>query len=75
MSKNYTSNVHIGSTLCQRTTRRKYYTGGYASGTDIVMYLRPFLLISYIFSFRKDRTMIEHKKIQWIDQNHNDVLQ
>ena len=42
VSQKYTSYVHIGSTLCLRTTLRKYNAGGYASGTDIEMYLRPF---------------------------------
>ena len=29
--------------------------GGYASGTDTSMNLRPFVLIAYICGFRKDR--------------------
>ena len=75
MSQKDTSYVHIVSTLCLRTTLRKYNAGGYAEGTDIAMHLRPFVLISYIFDFRKDRKMVEYNKDQWIDQNHYDVLQ
>ena len=44
MSQKYTSYFHIGSTLCLRTTLRKYNVGGYASGTDFVIHLR--LLVS-----------------------------
>ena len=48
MSQKDTSYVHIVSTLCLRTTLIKYNAGGYASGTDIAMHLRPFVLIPYI---------------------------
>ena len=75
MSQKDTSYVHIGSTLRLRTTISKYNTGGYASGTDIAMHLRTFVLISYICGFRKERQMIEYTKDQWIDQEHHDVLQ
>ena len=75
MPQRDTSYVHIGSTLCLRTTLRKYNAGGYVSGTDIVMHLSPFVLISYVFGFRKDRKMIEYTKNQWIDQKHHNVLQ
>ena len=75
MSQNVTSYLHIGSTLCQRTNIEKYNAGGYAPGTDIEMHLRPFVLISYIFGFRKDRKIIEYTKYKWIDKNHHDVLQ
>ena len=68
ISHKYTSYVHIGSTLYLRTTLRKYNPGEYASGTDIAMHLRPFLLIAYIFGFRKDRQIIEYTKDKWIDQ-------
>ena len=61
--------------LCLRTALRKYNVGGYASGTDIEIHLRPFVLIAYIFDFRKDRQMVEYNKDQWIDQNNHDVLQ
>ena len=61
---NDTSYVHIGSTLCPRITLRKYIFGGYASGTDTAMNLRPFVLIAYMFGFRKDRKMIEYTKFQ-----------
>ena len=74
MSQKYTSYVHIGSTLCLRTTLRKYKTGGYASGTDIAMHLRPFVLISCICGFRNYMQMIEYTKYQWIDQKYQDVL-
>ena len=43
MSQNDTSYFHIGSTLCLRNNIREYNVGGYASGTDIVMNLRPFV--------------------------------
>ena len=49
--------------------------GGYASGTDIAIHLRQFLLIAYICGFIKDRQMTEYTKYQWIYQKHNDVLQ
>ena len=49
--------------------------GVHASGTDTVMYLRLFVLITYICGFRKDRQMIEYTKDQQIDQNHHNVLQ
>ena len=62
MSQKDTLYVHIGSTLCLRTLLRKYNAGRYASGTDIAMHLRPFVLIAYICSFRKDRHMIEYTK-------------
>ena len=75
MSQKDTYYVHIGSTLCMRNTLRKYNPGEYASGTDIAMHSRPFLLIAYIFGFRKDRQIIECTKYLWIDQNHHDVLQ
>ena len=55
MSQNDTSYLHIGSTLCLRTTLRKYNVGGYASGTDIAIHLRLFVLICYICGFRKYR--------------------
>ena len=58
ISQKDTSYVHIVSKLCLRTNLRKYNAGGYASGTDIMMYLRPFLLIAHICGFRKDRQMI-----------------
>ena len=48
---------------------------GYASGTDIFMHLRMFVLIAYICGFRKDRKIIEYNKDQWIDQNNHDLLQ
>ena len=75
MSQTDTFYVHIGSTVCLRTTLIKYNAGGYASGTDIAMHLRPFVLIAYIFGFRRDSQMIEQTKDQWIDQNHHDLLQ
>ena len=75
MSKKYTSHVHIGSTLCLRAIQRKYIESGYASGTDIVLYLSPFVLIAYIFSFRKDRQMIEYTKYQLVDQKHHEIFQ
>ena len=58
ISQKYTSYVHNISTLCLRTTLRKYNVGGYSSGTDITMNLRPFVLIYYICGFRKDRQII-----------------
>ena len=75
MSQKDTSCVHIESTLCLRTTPIKYNVGGYASGIDIAMYLRMFVLISYTCGFRKYIQMIEHTKDQQIDQKHNNVLQ
>ena len=75
MSQEYTSHVHIGSTLCLITTPRKYNAGVYASGTDIAIHLRPFVLISYISGFRNYRQMVEYAKDKFIDQNHHDVLQ
>ena len=75
ISQKYTSYVHIGSTLCLRNTIRKYNAGGYASGTDIMMNLRRFLLIAYICGFRKYRHMIEYTKYQCIDQKHHNILQ
>ena len=36
----------------------KSNTVGYESGTDIAMYLMPFVLIVYIFGFRKDMKVI-----------------
>ena len=64
MSQKDTSYVHIESTLCLRTTPRKYNTGGCKSGTDIAMYFMLFEFISYICGFRKYRKMIEHTKYQ-----------
>ena len=58
MSQKDTSYVHIGSTMCLRNTPRKYNAGGYTSGTDIAMHLRPFLYSTCICSFIKDRQMI-----------------
>ena len=75
MSQKYTSYVHIGSTLCLRTTPRKYNASGYATGTDTAMHLRPFVLIDYICGFRRYRQIIEYTKYQRIDKNHQDVLQ
>ena len=75
MSHKDTSYVHIGSTMCLITTLRKYNAGGYASGTNIVMHLRPFVLMTCICGFRKDRRMVEYTKDQFIDQNHHYVLQ
>ena len=43
MSQKDTSYFHIGSTLCLRTTLRKYNAGGYISGTYIAMHLRLFV--------------------------------
>ena len=74
MPQKDTSYFHIGSTLCLRTSLRKYNAGGYASGTDIAMHLRPFVLIAYIFGFRKDSQMIEYTEDQCIDKNHHDLL-
>ena len=74
MSQNDTSYIHIGSTLCLRTTIRKYNESGYVSGTYIAIHLRLFVLIAYIFGFGKDRQIIEYTKYQWIDQNHHDTL-
>ena len=54
--KIYTSSVHIGSTLCLRKTLGNYNVGGYTSGTDIAIHLRPFVLIAYICGF------IEHRQ-------------
>ena len=75
MPKKDTSYFHIGSTPCLGTTLRKYNAGGYASGTDIAMHLRPFVVIFCICSFRNEREMIEYTKDQWIYQKHHDVLQ
>ena len=75
MSQKDTSCVHIGSTLCLKTTPIKYNVGGYASGIDIAMYLRMFVLISYTCGFRKYIQMIEHTKDQYIGQNRHGVLQ
>ena len=69
------SYFHIVSTLCLISTLRKYSAGGYASGTDIDIHLRPFVLIAYIYGFIKYRQMIEHTKDQWFYQKHHDVLQ
>ena len=49
--------------------------GGYSSGTDIEMHLRLFVLIAYIFGFRKNRQIIECTKYQWIDKKHHNILQ
>ena len=75
MSQNDISYVHIGSIMCLRTSLTKYNSCGYASGTDNVMNLRPFVLIAYIYGFIKDRQIIEYTKNQWIDQNHHNILQ
>ena len=75
MSQKYTFYVHIGSTLCLRTTSRKYNSGGYTSGTDIDMNLRTFVLIAYICGFRKDRQIIEYIKDKRIYQKHHNLLQ
>ena len=75
ISQKYTSYVHIGSRLCLRTTLRKYNAGGYASGTDIMMHFRPFVLMAHICGFRKDRQMIEYTKDKCIDQKHHNLLQ
>ena len=60
--------------LCLRTTLRKYNVGGYSSGTYIVMYLRPFVLIAYICGYTKvqenDRI---HQRSTDLSKNH-DVL-
>ena len=58
ISQKNTSYVHTGSTLYMITTLREYNAGGYVSGTDIEMHLRPFVLIYYICGFRKDRQII-----------------
>ena len=58
-----------------RTTTRKYNVRWYASGTDIAIHLRPFVLIAHIFGFRKDTKIIEYTKYQWIDQKYYNVLQ
>ena len=73
MSQIYTSYVQMISTPCLRTTLSKYNAGGYALGTDIVMYLRPFVLIDSIFGFRKYRQIIEYTKYEWIYQNDHAV--
>ena len=75
MSQKDTSYVHVGSALCLRTTPRKYNAGGYTSVTNVAIYLRPFVLISYSCGFRKYRQMIEHTKDQYIGQNRHGVLQ
>ena len=75
MSQNDKFYVHIRSTLYLRTAIRKYNADGYASGTDIAMHLRPFLLIAYIYGFIKDSQMIEYTKDKWIDQKHHGILQ
>ena len=75
MSHKYTSYVHIGSTLCLRTTLRKYIAGRYESSTDITIHLRPFMLIACICGFRQDRDIIEYTKDKCIYQKHHDVLQ
>ena len=61
--------------MCLRTILRKYYTGRYAPGTDIMMHLRIFVLIAYICGFRKDRQMVQYNKDQRIDQKHHDLFQ
>ena len=43
ISQNDTYYFHIVSTLCLRNTLKKYNVGGYASGTDIAMYLILFV--------------------------------
>ena len=55
MSQKDTSYVHIVSTLCLRTTLKKYNTGGYASGTDIVMPLSQFVIDCLHLWFLKGR--------------------
>ena len=58
ISQKDTSYFHIGSTLCLRTTLRKYNADGYSSGTDIVMHLKKFVFIPCICGFRKDGKII-----------------
>ena len=64
MSQEDNSYAHIGSTLCLRTNLRNYNVGGYTSGTDIALYFRLFLLISYLIY-----------KLSFIIININFVLQ
>ena len=75
MPQKDTSYVHIGSTLCLRTTLSKYNAGGYKLSTYINMYLRLFVLIDYIRGFINDRQMIEYTKYKCIDKKHHIVLQ
>ena len=75
MSQNDTSYFHIGSKICVITNLRYYNVGKYASGTDIVMNLRPFVLIAYIFGFRNDRQIVEYTKDKLIYQENHDLLQ
>ena len=72
MSQNYTSYFQIGSTLCLRSTLRKYNVGGYASGTGTVVHLWLCLcLVDYICGFRKDMQIIEYTKDKRIYQNNH----
>ena len=61
--------------MCLINTLSKYNVGGYASGNDIVIHLRPYVLIAYICGFISDRQMIEDTKYKWIYRNHQNVLQ
>ena len=54
MLQKYTSYLHIVSTLFLRTNLSKYNVGGYASGTDFAIHLRPFVLVTYICGFIND---------------------
>ena len=67
--------VKIGSTMCLRTTLRKYNVGWYASGTDIAMHLRLFILITHIFGSKRDRQMVEYTIYQQVGHEHHNILQ
>ena len=75
MSQKDNPYLHIVSTLCLRNTIKIYNAGGYASGTDIAMHLRPFVLITHICDFRRYRQMIEYTKYQRNDKKHHNILQ
>ncbi len=61
------SYVDIGSTMCIRTTLWKFNAGGYSSDSSIKIQMHPFVLISFICGFRKNRQRMEYikKPMDW----------
>jgi hypothetical protein len=72
MSHKDKNHVEIGSTMCIRTTVRKYNSGAYSS---IPIHLRPFALIAYICGFGKDKHLMEYVKNKWIEDRDANVMQ
>ena len=64
--------VHIGRTMCLRTTLQKQNSG--VSLSSLPLHLRPYVLIVYIVGFDRNIAYMEEIKEQWVDRKQPDIM-